>query len=193
MQAYIAARVKNITTEVYSITADVRYSKTIVRSSKTFVSGFATSVSNTKTIVNNFASNVSICATRVNVFAANVNNIALSASKRVLILPGTTFGSSPVSAGALHFLYKKLYVVTYLKYMHSIYNPAFALISSIRSIGFFAARRRLSSIFISGVSYSIHRYSFSREFSFMCGQSLQAQLLVGGAGINVLPGLAFII
>ena len=40
----------------------------------------------------------------------------------------------------------------------------------------------------SGCSYFIHRYNFSSVFSFMCGQSLQAQLLVGGAGIKVFPG-----
>ena len=70
-------------------------------------------------------------------------------------------------------------------------DPACLLISSIRSIGFFAAIRRSSSIVISGSSYSIQRYSFSSVFRFMCGQSLQAQELLGGAGIKVLLGEAF--
>src|SRR5882757_1586476 len=73
------------------------------------------------------------------------------------------------------------------------YNPKLALSSSILSMGRFAAMRNASSMVISGSSYSIHKYSFSNVFNFMCGQSLQAQLLLGGAGIKVLPGLDFCI
>src|SRR5688572_30180109 len=73
------------------------------------------------------------------------------------------------------------------------YNPYRALISSMRSIGFLDALRNSSSMIISGISYSMHRYSFSSVFSFICGQSLQAQLLLGGAGMKVLCGDDFCI
>ena len=60
-------------------------------------------------------------------------------------------------------------------------------------MGFFAANLKSSFKMISGNSYCRQRYSFSSVFNFMCGQSLQAQLLSGGAGINVLPGFDFCI
>ena len=46
---------------------------------------------------------------------------------------------------------------------------------------------------ISGFSSLKQAYNFSKVFNFMCGQSLQAQLFSGGAGINVLPGARFAI
>ena len=82
------------------------------------------------------------------------------------------------------------YYIYYILINNYIYKPYRALISSIRSIGFRAAMRSSSSIVISGSSYLRHVYNFSSVFNFIYGQSLQAQALLGGAGINVLPGLA---
>lgn len=48
-------------------------------------------------------------------------------------------------------------------------------------------------IVISGTSYFMLIYSFSSVLSFIWGQSLQAQLLLGGAGIKVLWGEDFFI
>ena len=50
-----------------------------------------------------------------------------------------------------------------------------------------------SFIVISGNSYCMQRYNFSSVFNFMCGQSLQAQLFSGGAGIKVFEGFVFCI
>src|SRR4051794_31277648 len=80
-----------------------------------------------------------------------------------------------------------------LFYFFRYHRPYFLLISSILSIGFLAAIINALSMVISGCSYSIHKYNFSSVFNFMCGQSLQAQLLLGGAGIKVLCGLVFCI
>ena len=55
--------------------------------------------------------------------------------------------------------------------------------------GIFACKRKFSSIKSSGNSYFKHKYIFSRVLSFMCGQSLQAQLLLGGAGIKRFYGV----
>ena len=73
------------------------------------------------------------------------------------------------------------------------FNPALALISNILSMGNFALMRKSSFMNNSGSSYFKHKYIFSSVLSFMCGQSLQAQLLFGGAGMNVFWGDACII
>src|SRR3546814_10436670 len=46
---------------------------------------------------------------------------------------------------------------------------------------------------ISGCSNFMQLYNFSNVFSFIYGQSLHAHALFGGAGMNVLCGLAFCI
>src|SRR5690606_38608283 len=73
------------------------------------------------------------------------------------------------------------------------YNPNFAEISNILSIGFLARLITSSGRTISGCSWYKQLYSFSKVFNFICGQSLHAHILFGGAGIKVLLGLAFCI
>ena len=63
-------------------------------------------------------------------------------------------------------------------------SPAFSEISSIRSIDLTPCSITQSSRIISGCSYFMHKYSFSRVLRFICGHSLQAQVLLGGAGIE---------
>lgn len=68
------------------------------------------------------------------------------------------------------------------------YNPAALLISNIFVIDgrpfLITSLERVTS----GRLYFIVRYNFSIVFLFMNGQSLQAQVLLGGAGMNVLSG-----
>src|SRR5690606_17679630 len=73
------------------------------------------------------------------------------------------------------------------------HSPSLAEISNMRSIGLLARAITSAGNAISGCSNRMQLYSFSRVLSFMYGQSLHAQALLGGAGINVLPGLAFCI
>src|SRR5574343_278509 len=80
-----------------------------------------------------------------------------------------------------------------LTFKYTLYKPNFADNSNIFNIGFLAAFIRPSSIKISGCPYFNAIYIFSIVFNFICGQSLQAQLLLGGAGIKVLSGLDFCI
>src|SRR5690554_7345926 len=65
--------------------------------------------------------------------------------------------------------------------------------SSIRSMGLRACSISSAGKSTSGNSYFMQLYNFSNVLSFMYGQSLHAQALFGGAGINVLCGLAFCI
>src|SRR5690606_555713 len=65
--------------------------------------------------------------------------------------------------------------------------------SSILTRGTFAFSISSADKVTSGNSYFRHRYSFSNVVSFICGHSLQAELLSGGAGMKTFCGEAFCI
>jgi len=71
------------------------------------------------------------------------------------------------------------------------YKPALALMSSMRSIQALPFFKTELGKIISGNSYFKARYNFSKVLRFICGQSLQAQELFGGAGMNILFGECF--